>query len=157
MRRVSVALLVLWVVGSPAAPALGGKADVVAAKVQCRPAPGGRAASVCKFSVSVRHADAGWDHYANRYQIVKPDGKVLATRLLRHPHVEEQPFTRGLGNVRIPHEVATVDVRAGDLVHGLGGATVSVEIPHAKRAPTVDGAGEDGAEDGEEESGAPGA
>jgi hypothetical protein len=110
-------------------------ADVLEAVVRCRPAPGGRPASVCQFTVTVKHADTGWDHYANRYEIVAPDGRVLVTRILEHPHVDEQPFTRSQGQVRIPYTTSSVLVRAGDLVHGLGGKTVTVEIPHARESP----------------------
>lgn len=117
------------------AVARAGPADVLGAKVECRPAPGGRPASVCRFSVTIRHDDTGWDHYANRYEICDLEGHVLATRVLRHPHVDEQPFTRGIGNVRIPSAVREVEIRAGDLVHGLGGATIRLAIPHAAPAP----------------------
>jgi hypothetical protein len=110
-----------------------GKADVLDAKARCRPAPGNRPASICQFTVTIKHADAGWDHYANRYEIVAPGGDVLSTRVLRHPHVDEQPFTRSQSRVRIPHETTSVEVRAGDLVHGLGGTTVEVVVPHAKK------------------------
>ena len=109
-----------------------GTADVLEGRVNCRPAPGGRPASVCQFTATVKHHDTGWDHYANRFEIIGPDGKVLATRVLRHPHVEEQPFTRSQGRVRILHEIESVVIRAGDLVHGLGGATVTLAIPHAR-------------------------
>jgi hypothetical protein len=112
--------------------AAAGTADVLAAKVTCRPAPGGRPASVCHFSVTVKHADTGWDHFADRYDILGPDGRVLATRALEHPHVEEQPFTRGIGQVRIQWAVTSVEIRANDSVHGLGGRTLVFEIPHAK-------------------------
>lgn len=108
---------------------------MVDARVECRPAPGGRPASVCKFAVSVRHADAGWDHYANRYEILDLEGKVLATRILRHPHLEEQPFTRGISQVRIPWETGRVKVRAGDLVHDFGGEVIELSIPHVKKPP----------------------
>ena len=46
------------------------------------------------IDVTLRHADTGWDHYANRWEVIGPDGRVLATRVLYHPHVNEQPFTR---------------------------------------------------------------
>lgn len=111
---------------------LAGTADVLEARVRCRPAPGGRPASVCQFTVTLQHDDTGWDHYANRFEIVGPGGETLATRILRHPHVEEQPFTRSQGRVRISHEIESVEIRAGDLVHGLGGASVRVAIPHAR-------------------------
>ncbi len=120
------------------AVAFAGTADIVDARVRCRPAPGGRPASVCQFSVTVKHGDTGWDHYANRFEIVGPGGKVLVTRVLRHPHVEEQPFTRSQGRVRIPHEIESVEIRAGDLVHGLGGATVSLKVPHAPETGSED-------------------
>ena len=116
------------------AVALAGSVDVLEARVRCRPAPGGRPASVCQFTVTLEHDDTGWDHYANRFEIVGPVGKPLATRVLRHPHVEEQPFTRSQARVRIPHEIESVEIRAGDLVHGLGGATVRLAIPHARGA-----------------------
>lgn len=133
MKLVLPVLLAFFVFVS-SAPVLAGQADVQAAEVQCRPAPGGRPASVCQFSVTLKHADTGWDHYANRYEIVEPEGEVIATRILRHPHVDEQPFTRSIGRVRIMHDVERVEVRAGDLVHGLGGATMTVAVPHAKPA-----------------------
>ena len=55
--------------------ATAGKADVLAAEASCRPAPGGRPASICSFTVTVRHADGGWEHYANRWDVVGPDGE----------------------------------------------------------------------------------
>jgi hypothetical protein len=123
-----------FVLASVPFSAMAGPADVLDVTVRCRAAPGGRPASICNFTVTVKHADAGWDHYANRYEIVAPDDSVLATRILRHPHVDEQPFTRSQGRVRIVHSTDSVEVRAGDLVHGFGGKTVRVEVPHAKPA-----------------------
>ena len=82
-----------------------------------------------QFFVTVRHADQGWDHYANRWDVVAPDGKVLATRTLHHPHENEQPFTRSLGGVIIPDGTTTVTVRAHDSVHGYGGKTITTALP----------------------------
>jgi hypothetical protein len=82
-----------------------------------------------RFDVTVRHADEGWDHYADRWDVVAPDGSVIASRTLYHPHVEEQPFTRSLDGVKIPEGVTTVRIRAHDKVHGLGGKTMDVIIP----------------------------
>ena len=81
------------------------------------------------FNVSVRHADEGWDHYANKWDVVAPDGKVLGTRVLYHPHVEEQPFTRSLSGVNIPDTIDTVTIRAHDSVHEYGGKKVTIEVP----------------------------
>jgi len=73
---------------------------------------------VCKFDVTVRHADEGWSHFANGYQIFTPSGELLGHRVLAHPHVNEQPFTRSIRNIKIPVSVDTVELRANDSVHG---------------------------------------
>jgi hypothetical protein len=71
----------------------------------------------------------GWDHDADGWQAPNEDGEVLATRVPRHPHVEEQPFTRQLRVAKIPTEVRRVRIRAHDSVHGHGGAKIVVEWP----------------------------
>jgi hypothetical protein len=53
---------------------------------------------------------------------------VLATRILHHPHVNEQPFTRSLGGVMIPADISAVTVRAHDSVHGYGGKTLTIQL-----------------------------
>jgi len=118
-------LAALLVLGS-ATPTRAGEADVEAVDVRCTSPPG------CTFDVTVRHADEGWDHFADRWEIVGPGGEVLATRVLRHPHVDEQPFTRSLPNVPIPNGVSEVTVRAHDSVHGLGGRATTASIPRSE-------------------------
>ncbi len=81
------------------------------------------------FSATVAHADTGWKHYADKFEVLTPGGKVLGTRVLVHPHVDEQPFTRGLGNVRIPPGVTSVIVRAWDSVHKAGEKTFTIKLP----------------------------
>lgn len=105
------------------ASAAAGEADVVDAAV-ARQADGRY-----RFDVTIRHADEGWDHYADRFEILAPDGTVLATRVLLHPHVREQPFTRALSDVEVPEGVERVRIRAHDSVHGHGGAEVVRELP----------------------------
>ncbi len=83
------------------------------------------------IAVTLRHADSGWDHYANRWEIIAPDGHVLAVRTLLHPHVDEQPFTRSLRGVKIPRTMTWVRLRGHDLVHGYGGREVTLSVPHA--------------------------
>ena len=81
-----------------------------------------------RFAVTVSHEDAGWEHYADKWDVVAPDGTVIATRVLLHPHVDEQPFTRGLSGVKIPAGIDQVVVRAHDSVHGYGGKTVIKQL-----------------------------
>ena len=84
---------------------------------------------IYSFSVTVRHADTGWDHYANKWDVMGPDGTVLGTRTLHHPHVDEQPFTRSLRGVAVPDGVKKVRIRAHDSVHEYGGKELEVELP----------------------------
>jgi hypothetical protein len=100
-----------------------GEADVIEVEV------GRIDADTYRFEVTVRHADEGWEHFANKWEVTAPDGTVLGTRILAHPHVEEQPFTRSLSGVKIPENIAEVTVRAHDLVHEYGGKTMTVALP----------------------------
>ena len=54
-------------------------------------------------------------------EVIAPDGRVIATRVLAHPHVDEQPFTRSLAAVADSRRVPWVRLRGHDLVHGYGG------------------------------------
>ncbi len=80
------------------------------------------------FSVTLKHDDEGWDHYANEWQVIAPDDKILATRTLYHPHVTEQPFTRGTQGVKISDDIKTVRIIAKDTVHGLSKNAVELEL-----------------------------
>ena len=82
-----------------------------------------------RFDVTVEHADEGWEHYADKWDVVAPDGTVLGARVLYHPHVQEQPFTRSLSGVVVPEGVSTVTIRAHDSVHEYGGAEFVVTLP----------------------------
>ncbi len=73
-----------------------------------------------RFDVTLQHADTGWDHYADGWGVYTPDGVKLGYRVLAHPHVNEQPFTRSLGSVAIPAGITQVIIRPHDLVHGDG-------------------------------------
>ncbi len=102
--------------------ACAGEADVVRAKAVCD------AKSVCRFTVTVRHDDKGWNHYADAYEVLNEEGTVLAKRVLRHPHVDEQPFTRPFAGVELPPELESVRIRAHDSQHGHGGKEVTVKL-----------------------------
>ena len=87
------------------------------------------------FHVTVQHPDIGWEDYADGWDVLSLDGTVLGpdpdspfTRLLLHPHVDEQPFTRSQSGIVIPDGVTQVRVRAHDLVDGYGGRQVVVDL-----------------------------
>ncbi len=114
--------LMMMVLCLTATIAGAGEADVLAVKVSAA------GENRYRFEVTIRHADEGWDHYADRFEIVDGDGHVRGTRVLYHPHVEEQPFTRSLEGVSLPPEVTTVTVRAHDSRHRFGGRQVSLRV-----------------------------
>ena len=82
-----------------------------------------------RIDVTLEHADSGWDHYANQWDVIDEAGAVIGSRVLHHPHVNEQPFTRSL-TLQIPTAVKRVTIIAHDLVHGTGGETLETEVPH---------------------------
>lgn len=80
------------------------------------------------FSVTLSHGDTGWDDYADGWRVVSEDGTELGMRVLHHPHVEEQPFTRSLSNVQIPAELGEVFIEARTNTNGWGAARYPVSL-----------------------------
>jgi len=101
--------------------AYAGEVSIVEVGVEC---PGS-----CTFSVTLEHADQGWSHYANQWDVVTLDGKLLKSRVLHHPHEQEQPFTRSLSGVFIPAGESKVKIRARDSKHGYSKQEYIVDLP----------------------------
>lgn len=80
------------------------------------------------FETTVRHNDEGFDHYADAWQVVEPNGQIIAERVLTHPHDTEQPFTRSQAGIAISTDTTTVLVRAKCNVHNFGGQEVIVDL-----------------------------
>ncbi len=84
---------------------------------------------VWRFDVTLRHNDEGWNHYATSWQVVNPETmEILSERVLAHPHVDEQPFTRSQGTIKIPPTLSEVLVRAKCQRHGFGGQEIIVPL-----------------------------
>lgn len=113
-------------------PALAGEADVLEVKSSCT------TIRTCDFDVTVLHADIGFSHYADRFEVVAPDGEVIGIRVLRHPHVHEQPFVRRLVGVEIPDGVSEVTLRAHDSEHGFGGRVVTLQLDLPVKTPSAE-------------------
>ncbi len=110
-------------------PSQAGESDVTAVSVR------GEGRNTYAFSVTLRHADTGWDHYADRWEVLTLDGEILATRTLFHPHVDEQPFTRSLGGVKVPPGTKKVRIRSHDKVHEYGGPELVVDLSTGEHTP----------------------
>jgi len=76
------------------------------------------------FDVSLLSDDEGCDHYADWWEVVGEDGTLLFRRILRHSHVDEQPFTRDGGPVTIAGD-QLVWVRGHQNDRGYGGSTMT--------------------------------
>jgi hypothetical protein len=84
--------------------------------------------------VTLRHADSGWEHYADAWRIRSSDGQVLSRRTLYHPHVDEQPFTRSGPAFVLPPGSSGVVVEAHDSVHGWSDARLEVDLAQPQGA-----------------------
>lgn len=81
------------------------------------------------FSVTIVHAEGGWSHYVDRWEIIDSTGKVLGVRTVYRPHEKNVPFTRSLANVAIPIGVREVTIRANCSVDGYGDSELVVALP----------------------------
>ena len=64
------------------------------------------------IAVTIEHDDTGWEHYANEWVIIVDDKIEVGKRTLYHPHVNEQPFTRYLRDIKIPADAKSIKVYA---------------------------------------------
>lgn len=108
-----------------AAHVQAGEVEVVAVRLV-------QAGAAWEAQVTLRHDDAGWDHYADEWRVVDGADSVLGRRVLYHPHVDEQPFTRALTGLRIPDETNIVYVEAHDNVHGWSPRRMKVDLTRSE-------------------------
>ena len=96
------------------------QADVIAVQTSGQ-------AGAYQFNVTVRSPDLGCKQYADWWEVVSEDGKLLYRRVLLHSHVDEQPFTRSGGPVPIQPDTP-VWVRAHMNTGGYGGTTLKGSV-----------------------------
>ena len=85
-------------------------------------------ASTWSADVTLKHDDSGWEHYADAWRLLDASGKLLGTRVLYHPHVNEQPFTRSLSNIKIPQGINIIFAEAHDKKHGWSSERVKIDL-----------------------------
>ena len=88
-------------------------AHVISVKVTGKP-------QAYRFSVGIKSPDTGCNQYADWWEVLSEDGKLLYRRILLHSHVDEQPFIRSGGPVAIAPEIQ-VWIRAHMNTTGYGG------------------------------------
>ena len=79
------------------------------------------------FFVTIKSDETGCDQYADWWEILDTEGKLLYRRVLMHSHVDEQPFTRSGSSINIQkHE--SVYIRAHMNNKGYSGNTFTGTI-----------------------------
>lgn len=79
-------------------------------------------------NVKLQHQDSGWEHYADEWRLIDAQGNILGSRVLLHPHVEEQPFTRALSNVKLDGSLGNIYVEAHDTEHGWSKQKLEIDL-----------------------------
>lgn len=87
-----------------------------------------KSGAVLQVAVTLMHPDTGWDHYVDGWEVLDAEGNRLGYRLLHHPHVEEQPFTRSLNNLALPDGTQEIFVRAHCSVDGWSSEAFPVAV-----------------------------
>jgi len=81
-----------------------------------------------RADVTLKHADTGWKHYADGWRLVDEQGNVLANRILYHPHVDEQPFTRSISGFAISKDKKIIFVEAHDFERGWSKKRLKIDM-----------------------------
>jgi len=89
------------------------------------------------FNVTVKSPDTGCKQYADWWEVLSEDGRLLYRRVLFHSHVGEQPFTRSGGPVPIQPD-ALVWVRAHMNTSGYGGAALKGSVKAGFKPAALD-------------------
>lgn len=115
-------VLVIFLLVAFSSVSIASDAKIIKVKTEITPA------QKYNISVTVQHDDKGWEHYANAWRIYSTDGKLIDERVLHHPHVKEQPFTRNLLGVSIPSELSEVVIVAVCSKTGESKATYTLKL-----------------------------
>lgn len=87
--------------------------------------------NIWSISVTLKHEDKGWEHFADTWRVVSAKGDMLGKRVLHHPHENEQPFTRSLAGIHVPKAMKVIYIEAHDKVHGWSEKRLKIDLNKA--------------------------
>ncbi len=90
-----------------------------------------------RFSVTIESPDTGCDQYADWWEVLSADGRLVYRRILAHSHVTEQPFERSGGPVNIDSD-ENIIVRAHMNNTGYGAQVFSGNVDQGLSIETQD-------------------
>ncbi|MGI9551354.1 MAG: hypothetical protein ACR2MT_09150 [Aurantibacter sp.] len=93
--------------------------------------------NVYNFSVTIKSPDTGCNQYADWWEVLDLEGKLIYRRILAHSHVNEQPFTRFGGPVEISKNLE-VYVRAHMNNTGYGSQVFKGSVANGFAAQDLD-------------------
>jgi hypothetical protein len=81
------------------------------------------------FSVTLKSPDKGCEQFADWWEVITPEGDLIYRRILLHSHVNEQPFTRSGGPVKVgENRVLIVRAHMNTTGYGTGSMRGSVSV-----------------------------
>lgn len=80
-----------------------------------------------RFAVQIRSGDTGCRQYADWWEVLSEDGRLIYRHLLAHSHVKEQPFTLEGGPVAVAADT-TIWIRAHMNPDGYGGVALKGSV-----------------------------
>ena len=102
--------------------------EVEIVMVKMRPSSMSGSGDTWTFSVTLKHGDKGWKHYADAWRVVDENGKELGRRTLHHPHDYNIPFERSQSGIKIPAGAKFVFVEAHDKVHKWSDQRIKIDL-----------------------------
>lgn len=76
----------------------------------------------------IRHPDTGWDHYASGWQVLAPDGQVLAFAEITHPHPGGEPIKEELTGITLPQGVDHLMIRVRCTLDGWSARVYRLDV-----------------------------
>lgn len=80
-------------------------------------------------TVTLKHRDSGWDHFATGLAVLAPDGSRIGSLDLTRPNVGKSRFTARITGLKVPPGTEFVLIRSRCSLVGWAAEPVRVDLP----------------------------